>query len=169
MKFTTTLENFNTRLWSYHIKVPYDIAQKFINGKDKRVMCSINGGKAIHCGLMPAGDDVYFINMNKEVRQQYGLEVGSQCEINLEKDTSEFGMPFPEEFLAVLEEDKDGKGWFDKLTPGKKRNLIYIVNKVKDGDKRIEKSIIIVEHLKMLSGKIDFKVLNASLRKRHGQ
>ena len=164
MKYTTTLDNFNTRLWSYHIKVPLDIAEKFIDGKDKRVLCSINGGEAMHCGLMPAGDGVYFININKEVRKKYGLELGMNCEVHLEKDHSEYGMPFPEELEAVLAEDENGKAYFDKLTPGKKRNLIYIVNKVKDSDKRIEKSIIIIEHLKHFSGKIEFRILNDALK-----
>ncbi len=164
MEFTTILENFNTRLWTYHIKVPLAIADAFDSGNTKRVMVSINGNPPFHAAIMPAGEDVHFININAALRKKHRLVEGSKLVISLEKDESEFGMPFPEEFREVLDQEPEGREYFDALTPGKKRNLIYIVNKVKSENKKVEKSIIIVRHLIQHEGRIDFKILNQDLK-----
>jgi uncharacterized protein YdeI (YjbR/CyaY-like superfamily) len=113
---------------------------------------------------MSAGDGVFFILINKKIRDELNLKEGSKIKVHLEKDESEFGLPFPDEFKEVLDQDKAGKTYFDKLTPGKQRNLLYIVGQVKNPDKRIERSLIIVEHLKNNKGKIVFPSLGRELK-----
>jgi hypothetical protein len=164
MNFKAILENFNTRLWSYHIKVPGPIAQSFIDNGDKRVVCTLNEKVSFQGGLMSAGDGVYFININKKIRDQLKIKEGSQLTVHLEKDDSEFGLPMPEEFEEVLHQDPEGKKWFDQLTPGKKRNLIYIAGQVKNMDLRIQRSMVMLEHLKLNEGNINFKALNEELK-----
>jgi hypothetical protein len=41
---------------------------------------------------------------------------------------------------------------------------LYIAGKVKNPDKRIQKSLVILEHLKKNKGIIDFKQLNFELK-----
>ena len=166
MEFTAKLENFNTRLWSYHIKVPPGIAKQFLEEGVKRVVCTLNGDLAIQCAIMPAGDGVYFINLNKQVRDAIQLKEGQKVRVHLTKDDSEFGMPFPEELEEVMAQDPGGKALFYKLTPGKQRNLIHIVNSVKSADLRIERSLVVIDHLKRNEGKIEFRQLNQELRKK---
>jgi hypothetical protein len=164
MEFTATLENFNTRLWSYHIKVPPGVVKSFLAG-DKRVVCTLNGVLEIQCAIMPAGEDTWFINLNKKVRDQLKLKEGSKVNVVLVKDESEFGMPFPDELREWLDQDPEGKTLFNQLTPGRQRNIIYVVNQIKDSDLRIRRSMIMIDHLKNNNGKIDFKKLNAELKK----
>jgi hypothetical protein len=164
MEFTAKLENFNTRLWSYHIKVPKPIAAHFLEQGDKRVVCRLNDALAFQCGIMPAGDGVYFININKKIRDQLKLKEGSKLVVHLEKDNSEYGLPFPEELKELLEQDKVGNKLFHELTPGKQRNLIYAAGQVKNSDLRIHRAMVILEHLKKNTGKINFRQLNQELR-----
>ena len=164
MDFTARLENFNTRLWSYHIKVPGPIARHFIDQGDKRIVCTLNEILELQCAIMSAGEGIYFININKKIRDQLKLKEGTNVRVHLEKDQSEFGLPFPPELEAVLEQDPDGKEYFFKLTPGKQRNIIYGVGQVKNTDLRIHRAMIMIEHLKKNKGKIDFKQLNAELK-----
>lgn len=164
MKFKTILENFNTRLWSYHVKVPANIAKQFQENGTKRVVCILNGDLQIQCAIMPAGDETFFINLNKKIRDTLQLRDGSTVLVELVKDESEFGLPVPPEFAEVLDQDSEGKNLFDQLTPGKKRNLIYIAGQVKNSDMRIHRSLILLQHLKKNEGKINFKNLNQELR-----
>ncbi len=164
MNFKAILENFHTRLWSYHIKVPGPIAKHFIDNGDKRVVCTLNDSITFQGGLMPAGDGVYFININKKIRDQLHIKEGSQLNVSLSKDESEYGLPMPEEFKELLNQDEEGREWFEKLTPGKKRNLIYIAGQVKNVDLRIQRSMVMLEHLKSNEGKINFRALNAELK-----
>jgi hypothetical protein len=165
MKFTATLENFNTKLWTYHIKVPTHIAKSFLAAGTKRVICTLNNTLSFQCAIMPAGDDTWFINLNKKIRDQLKLQEGSKVSADLVKDESEFGLPFPEELRECLEQDPAGKAYFDKLLPGRQRNIIYAVSQVRNTDLRIQRAMIMIEHLKNNKGTIDFKKLNAELKK----
>jgi len=164
MEFTAKLENFNTKLWTYHIKVPNAIARHYLEMGDKRVICNLNDAMEFQCAIMSAGDGVYFINVNKKIRDQLSLKEGSKIRVDLEKDTSEFGLPFPDELKEVLRQDKAADGFFKKLTPGKQRNLIYIAGQPKTSDLRILRSVIIADHLKNNKGKINFPALGKELQ-----
>ncbi len=161
--FITTLEKFDSNLWGYHFPIPFDVAGKYINGSNRRVLCKVNGQLTIQSALMPS-DDGWFILANKEVTKKLGLQISNKVEISIEKDNSEFGMEMPESFRVLMEQDTEGKAFFDQLTPGKQRNLIYIAGKVKNIDSQLRKGMAIMDHLKEASGKLDFKVLNQKIK-----
>ena len=164
MEFTARLENFNTKLWTYHIKVPKPIAKHFLDMGDKRVICRLNDTMEFQCAIMPAGDGVSFININKKIRDQLKLKEGSKVVAHLEKDNSEYGLPFPEELKELLDQDKEGNKLFLALPPGRQRNIIYTVGQVKNPDLRIHRAMVMIEHLKKNGGKINFKQVFEELR-----
>jgi len=88
------------------------------------------------------------------------LNVGDSLAVIVEEDTSKYGVPMPEEMEELLLQDPEGEAVFHALTAGKIRSLLFKVNGFKSVDKRIEKSIIILEHLKANDGKLDWKMLN---------
>ncbi len=102
--------------------------------------------------------------MNKKIRDALKLDFGSEVNVTLRKDTSEFGLPMPEELLEVFRQDAKGKQLFLSLTPGKQRTLLYIIGKVKDPQKRVDRSLVIIHHLKEQKGTIDYKKLDRSLK-----
>ena len=165
MEFTTKLEYFHTRLWTFHVKVPKDIAAHFLEKGIKRVVANLNNSVTFQCGLMPAGDGVYFININKKIRDQLKISEGSKIHVKLKKDENEYGMPFPDELKELLAQDKTGNELFHALTPGKQRNLIYAVSQVKNMDLRIHRGLVIIAHLKKNKGKINFRELYDEIHK----
>ncbi len=164
MTFTTPLENFNTALWTFHIVVLEQYAKPFLDGNDRRVVCTLNGSLEFQCALMPKGDGHFFININKKIRDKLKLQLGSMVEVSLRKDESEYGLPMPEEFGETLAQDEEGNRYFQALTPGKQRNLLYIAGQPKTSDTRLKRAIVLVEHLKANKGKIDFKQLNLDMK-----
>lgn len=162
--FTGILEKTeSTLLWNYTLPVPEDIAKQFIEGTNRRVVCTLNKSITIHSALMSSGQG-WFIMINKSVRDQLGLRSGEKIKVEIKKDTSEYGMEMPEELSVLLEQDEQGNKYFHSLTPGKQRNLIYIVNKVKNTNSRLNKALAIVHHLKTAKGKLDFKELNVVIK-----
>lgn len=122
--------------------------------KFRRVVCSINGGEGFQCALMPWGDKFYII-VNKQKRDALGIVAGDKVSVELVTDESKYGLPMPEEFREVLNQDPDGDRMFHGLTKGKQRSMLYYLGKIKDVDKRIHASLILVEHLKDNDGKVD--------------
>ncbi|MEO6132872.1 MAG: YdeI/OmpD-associated family protein [Saprospiraceae bacterium] len=157
MEFTAKLENFNSKLWTYHIKVPNPVAVHYLEQGDKRVVCTLNDAVTVQCAIMAAGEGVYFININKKLRDQLKLKEGSKVSVSLEKDNSEYGLPFPEELKELMDQDRPGANYFNELPPGKQRNIIYYVNQVKNSELRIYRGMIFLEHLKKNKGKLNFR------------
>lgn len=162
MQLTVVVENFNSRLWGHYLPIPEEVARQFIEGENRRVVCHI-GDLSIHSALMP-GKGGWFILINKDIRAKLGVEEGDKLSISLEKETAEYGMPMPEEMMVLLDQDEAGSRYFHALTPGKQRSLIYIVSKVKNIDSRINKALAILDHLKEMQGRLDFKRLNLKIK-----
>lgn len=162
--YQTIVSKFEDSLWGFHVKVPDDIYTSFAQQKIKRVMLHLNGSQPLHSGFMPEGDGKYFLMLSKDVMKKFELALGQEVEVKITKDTSRYGMPICEEMKELLELDPDGEIFFHKLTPGKIRSLLHFVNKFKSSDKRIEKSVIILEHLKANNGKLDWKALHEAFK-----
>jgi len=163
--FSGSVNKFEEGLWSYYILVPEKVYQAFKSEKIKRIVVTINAfTPPIHAGFMPIGDGSYFIKLNKDLIKEYQLKLGDKVHVVIEEDTSKYGMPITTEMEEVLHNDPEGSKLFHTLTPGKIRQLIFLVNKVKSSEARIEKSIIILEFLKRNTGKLDWKMLHENLK-----
>jgi hypothetical protein len=84
-------------------------ADKFIDGNDRRIVCILNKTETFQAALMPDGKGDFFILVNKKLRDKLKVQDMDEILVELEKDTSEFGLPMPEEFAELLEQDDQGK------------------------------------------------------------
>lgn len=146
--FKAIIDRFNSNLWHFHVKVPKKIAVNFIDGNDKRVVCTLNQTESFQAALMSLGDGNFFININKQLRNKLKVNDGDEILVSLVKDDSEYGLPLPGEFKELLAQDVAGSDIFHSLTPGKQRTLLYIIGKPKSADLRIRNGIAVLEHLK---------------------
>ena len=160
----STLENFNSDLWSYHFKIDAAIADAYIEGNQRRVICTINELISFPCGLMPNKDGGYFINLNKEIRTKLNLKLGDAFNYSLAKDDSKYGLPIPEEMEELLSIDDEASKYFHALTPGKQRSLLYLIGKPKTSSTRLNKALAITDYLKEYKGKLDFKILTVYMK-----
>ena len=161
--FVTTLQKFDPKLFGFHFPVPKEIAKVFIEGQNKRVICTVNNQLEMQCALMSYSAG-YYILINKDRVKKLGLSVDDEVQLSLHKDLSEYGHEVPESFQMLLEQDDEGSAYFEKLTPGKKRSLIYLVGKVKNIDSQLNKGLAILDHLKTEQGILDFKKLNELIK-----
>ncbi len=162
MTFVAIVEKFDSDLWYFYLPVPEEVAHTFLQSENKRVIATLDGKESYHCAIMSM-EGRYFINVNKERRKKLGLRKGTAVQVELQPDASDYGMPVPEEFKEVLNQDPEGDEAFHRLTPGKQRSLLHIAGNVKNTDKRIERALVIVNHVKTHE-KVDFKILNAEMK-----
>ncbi len=149
--------------WHY-ITVPSKIGEKFPRNRgSRRVICTINGAETFPAALIPY-DGEFTIMVNKERRTRLGILAGDKVTVEIAADESEYGMPMPEELQEVMDQDPEGNAAFQKLTPGRQRSMMYYIGKLKDIDKRIQASLILLDHLKRNNGKIVNAELSAELR-----
>lgn len=165
VKFKTELAVSTTGSGWHFLLVDKAIEQKFgFEGKSKRVVCSINGGTTFQCALMPWGE-LFYIIVNKRKRDEVGIVAGDTVDVVLVKDESKYGLPMPEEFREVLNQDPEGDKLFHGLTAGKQRSMLYYIGNIKDIDQRIHAGLIIIDHLKDNQGKVIDKQLYEELKR----
>jgi len=157
--FNGIVEDSAGAVYGYHVMVPEAISEVFLKQKIKRLVCTINENYTWQCALLPMGGGRYYILLNAEIRKKQLLKIGSEIKIELKPDTSKYGMPMPEEMQELLHQDPEGEHLFHKLTLGKQRSLLHLIGKPKSSKKRLEKALIILDHLKNQGGKLDFKIL----------
>ncbi len=165
MEFISKLELFDNRLFYQHIKVPDKIYELYSEMNVVRFICQINNGKVFPCAILSAGIDGKYIIVSNKLKKEHKIEVGDKVSVVLEPDTSKYGMPMPKELEELLIQEPQFELYFERLTPGRQRALIHLVAKLKSTTKRIEKALIISNHLIEEQGTLDFKKLNDSFKK----
>jgi hypothetical protein len=137
-----------------------------IKGIIRRVICTLNGKVSFPCSLMGNAKGAYKISVNKEHRDKAGIVPGTTCKVRLERDDSEYGIPMPPELTEVLSQDPAGKEFFESMTNGRRRVVVWHVDKVKDTDERIRQALINMDHVKRHGGDVDDKELYRELKRR---
>lgn len=158
-----TLQKFESNLWQYHLPIPTNIAEKYIEGNNRRILCTINNSVTLQAALMKA-EPYWFVLVNKSAMTKLNIKEGSKVQVVIEKDRSEYGLEMTEEMEVFLQQDDEGREYFEKLTMGKQRSLIYIGGQVKNSNSRINRALAILDHLKDQKGKLDFKLLNQRIK-----
>lgn len=149
----------------YYLTVSPEIAKGFeTDGKTRRVVCTLNESHTFQCALMP-NKGRFTIGVSQPIRKKLLLQDGDTVTFRLEKDTSKYGMPMPDDFAEVLRQDSEGDRLFHALTPGRQRSLLYMIADPKDIDKRIHLGLSVLEHLKENGGKIDAEKLQEDIKR----
>ncbi|MCA1589521.1 MAG: YdeI/OmpD-associated family protein [Acidobacteria bacterium] len=165
VKFSAVLESSGNGSGWHFIPVSRKIGEKFpTDGKTRRVVCTLNEGKSFQCALMPSGGD-FFIMVNKGIRTELGILDGDIVQVSLLADTSKYGMPMPDELEEVMNQDPEGHKLFHALTAGGQRSLMWQASQGKDIDTRIQRALIVIQHLKDNDGKVDGEKLQKEFRR----
>ncbi|WP_310555292.1 YdeI/OmpD-associated family protein [Flavobacterium sp.] len=157
MKFTANISRFEESkvFWTSIIIIPDAVYKEMIKiSPDKRIICTINNSITFHCAMIPK-KPFHYIMLSKDKIKTLKLNVNDIISVEIVADTSEFGMEICEELQEVLASDDEGNLWFQKLTPGKKRSLLYMLSKTKNSQLKIKKSFVFIEHLKRNKGEFD--------------
>ena len=152
------------KTWGHHFLVPKNVAQHYLENKQKRLICKLNNLIEYNCALMARGQGEYFILVNGEIRKKLKLEIGSELDVEIKEDKSEYGMPVPQEVIDLFAHEDMFYKLFHLLTPGKQRSLLYLVGKPKTEEVRVKKAIVICNHLINRNGDVDFKILNQDFK-----
>lgn len=150
--------------WHFLLVDKKTVAKLGFEDKYKRVVCTMNGMESFQCALLPWGD-LFYIIVNKKKREAAGIVAGDMVNVLLVKDESKYGLPMPEEFREVLDQDPEGDRLFHALTAGMQRSILYLISRPKDIDLRIHRALLIIEHIKENQGKIIGAKLHEELKR----
>lgn len=105
--------------------------------------------------------EYFFIWFGKRHQKELNLYPNDYFEVQLFQDKSIYGVEMPVELKAVFESDPEAFNYFEALSMGKKRSIIYSIERLKKSDSRLDKAILLSRRLKM--GIRDVKLLFKSI------
>lgn len=142
------------------VEIPAAVVSHFGGTFKGRFLVTVNDRVTWQGGLMTYGNGMAYIMFSVKNMKAAGAQAGDTITVRMEKDTSPYGLPMPEELQVLLEQDYEADKRFHALTPGKQRWIITWVSTVKDSQKRIDRSVLIMTNLKSIPpGKETFRLM----------
>lgn len=165
MKFQAKLEKENYHdLYHSFFYVPEEVVEALVDASSKRVVCIVNGTETYHCAIHRDGMGGNRIMLNQQRCRKLGLVSGELLDIELLKDTSEYGVVMSDELREVLDQNPEADRIFHNCTKGMQRTLIYWADNVKSSEIKIRRALVMTDHLVAQNGKPDYKLLNEEIK-----
>lgn len=140
-----TVALLSPRKGAYHyLRVDKDVLALWPKKNKTRLLCTINDF-TFPCGLNPLGDGHYFIILGKEKREQSNIKLGDNVAFTLSEHPSPLGVEVPEVLNVMLDQDPQAKHRYQQLTDGKKRALIFMLQKTKNIDLQVKKILTFLQ------------------------
>jgi Domain of unknown function (DUF1905)/Bacteriocin-protection, YdeI or OmpD-Associated len=150
--FHSIIERLPYKGGMHFIRVPQRIALLFSERKSVRIFCMINDTIEYPCALRPDGKGGFFINVGTPILKKGNLTLNQKIRTTIRKDNTKYGHKIPAELSELLAQDLEGKLYWDGLSNGAQRSLIYYIAQAKSIEKRIERSLLFINRLKDTKG-----------------
>lgn len=136
----------------YFLKIDAEIVDQFEHKKKTRFICQLDNKIEFQCGLNHLGDGNFFIILSKRNLEVIGKQLGDLIHFELIQDPNPLGVDMPEVLEVLLDQDELLSERFEKLTPGKKRSIIHQINRIKDIDRKVNRSIELINKANLPRG-----------------
>ena len=149
--FTQPIRQLEKRKGGYfYFHIDKAIVDQFEKQRKTRLVCRVENQIDFSCGLNHLGDGNFFIILAGRHLKTMGKELGDEVQFEIFEDPNPLGVAMPEVLEVLLAQDEDSRQTFESITDGKKRSLIYAINRVKDVDKQVAQILKFLEEQKLL-------------------
>ncbi|MBS4065140.1 MAG: DUF1905 domain-containing protein [Chitinophagaceae bacterium] len=146
-KSKQTIRQLEKRKGGYfYLKIDADLVDRYPNKRHTRLICKLDNKLSFQCGLNHLGDGNFFIILSGKNLETISKTLGDTIQFELREDPNPLGVNMPEVLEILLEQEPHLKVKFEDLTLGKRRNLVHQMNKIKDIDKQIKKTIELINN-----------------------
>ena len=130
IRFTAPLEKMAGHFaWTY-LEFPHDVEKMFGKRGTVRIKGTVNG-VPMDRALMPTKSGMHFIVFGADLRKKAKLKVGEMARLEVWLNTKPNELDLPEELRETLDFFPDFKTGWDRMKPGRKRNVLIWINQGK--------------------------------------
>jgi hypothetical protein len=130
----------------YYLNFPYEVEELFGKRSAVRMEGTFNN-VPVDRALMPRKDGPHFLMMNKEMCRKAGVRVGDKVRVVLQRVPNPNEVPLPEELAEALELEPGARQKFDRLSPGRQRNITIYIKQAKRPETRAQRAVLMLERL----------------------
>ena len=138
--FQQAIKKLEARKGGYfYLTIPAEVVNQYERKRATRLICTIDDKVAYSCGLNHLGNGDFFIIVSTARFKKLKKELGDTVTFTIHPDPNPLGVEVPEVLQVYLAQEPTAKTTYDQLTDGKKRSLIFTIQKVKNVDLQVEK------------------------------
>ncbi|WP_312176901.1 DUF1905 domain-containing protein [Chryseobacterium sp.] len=130
----------------FFLKVNAETVNRLKYKNKTRLICKLDHKVSFQCGLNHYGDGNFFIIISSRNMKLINRKSGDKIYFEITEDPNPLGAKIPETVSILLEQDNALKEKFNELTDGKKRSILIQINKIKDLDKQVSKTIALINN-----------------------
>lgn len=130
----------------FFLKVNAETVNRLKYKNKTRLICKLDHKVSFQCGLNHYGDGNFFIIISSRNMKLINRKSGDKIYFEITEDPNPLGAEIPETVSILLEQDDALKEKFNELTDGKKRSILIQINKIKDLDKQVSKTIALINN-----------------------
>ncbi|MFN4365645.1 DUF1905 domain-containing protein [Chryseobacterium hispalense] len=130
----------------FFLKVNAETVNRLKYKNKTRLICKLDHKVSFQCGLNHYGDGNFFIIISSRNMKLINRKSGDKIYFEITEDPNPLGAEIPETISILLEQDDALKEKFNELTDGKKRSILIQINKIKDLDKQVSKTIALINN-----------------------
>lgn len=145
--FTAQVKRFSMEGGMLYLELPNEASEPMRATGHKRWVCTIQDALTWHCGLLPTGEGTWFVVLSKAKMNEVEAHVGDWLHVDMEPDTSKYGMPLPEDLAELLADDAEFERKFDAMLPGKRRNAIHQIATAKSPETATKRILKLMQQL----------------------
>ena len=127
------------------MEVNKEIVTSLPRQRETRLICRLNNRVEVRCGLNHLGDGNFFIIIATRYVNQLKVREGEMLDFELWEDPNPLGVEIPEVLAALLEQEEPLRQTFERLTDGRKRTLIYAIQRTGSIDKKVQACVEFLE------------------------
>jgi len=134
---------------------------KFEKGNyNQRLIIRLDNTIEWQCGLLAMGEGSACVTIQSKRLKELKKTIGDDVEVRFFKDESTYGVEVAEEIAEYLAQDPESFRRFSLLTPSMQRYILNYVTTVKNPDKRLERTLLLMRNLlQSTEGKESFREL----------
>lgn len=164
VQYTTSIQQLHYLNYII-IEVPPSILEqlpgKFEKGNfNQRLIVRLDETVEWQAGILAMGEGSGCISVQTARLKKLGKTIGDEVVVELFKDESEFGVPVAEELVEYWAQMPETYNQFMQLKPGMQRYILNYVSTVKNPDKRLERTLLLMRNMENCTpGKETFRIL----------
>jgi len=145
------------------LPIPATVAKAIPTRPDRtrRVNVAIEKLPVYQAKVAGNGRGGYFVPVNKQRREWLEEQYGNKQMLNvvLSPDTSTYGLPVPPAFEVFLSEDALVRSYFDELSGGVQRRILFGLASSKRESTQLHRAVATAEYLVEVQGKVHLEDL----------
>lgn len=131
-----------------YVEFPFNVEELFGTRGQVKVKAMFDKQVEYRGSLANMGRNCHTLGLTQEIRSKLGKTFGNLVEVELERDMEVREVIIPDDVQVLLNENPEGKAYFEKLSYTHRKEYINWITSAKKEETRVNRLVAFIEKLR---------------------